>query len=421
MRATSTRSPWARFALWTGFLVWTSIIAVSSVWQHACGFSDWDLRASTLSCLLSKSRGRGPAPFPPSPSPPSPLLVDSPACGTVGPYCVSPEAMAYLAPRTLSDVVVAAGPAWVWVPVLLFLRAAGAGAASATSAAAPGVASTRASLVLAMAWHLLFIMAIRYIVWVSPGRWDPSGHVFMYGLQLVPLWLLPHNPPDLLLLRNGPLRAPPLPHPRVADGGGEGEGKGDGPDGAVATGPVRRGTGGAALSMRGGERRSSRSPSQPQTPQPSTMTMMMADAAPVPGLLSSSPPLYPEPVVAPPAAPPAVPLPPSALRWLALARLLEWGLLFMTGTTASFFHGPTETLSAWVLIAALMAISARRTAGETGVTLPPLPPTALVIGWWAVTAAGAAVLVFAYGVGSARALGLQVLFDLAVVAGLVSL
>ncbi|KAG8459802.1 hypothetical protein KFE25_014365 [Diacronema lutheri] len=65
---------------------------------------------------------------------------------------------------------------------------------------APMLAATgRAALLLdVVLWYLALIMAVRYVHLALPAgwhAWDPSGHIFVYGAQLVPIWLTAHLAP----------------------------------------------------------------------------------------------------------------------------------------------------------------------------------------------------------------------------------
>ena len=99
---------------------------------------------------------------------------------SISPYisslsCPSLETTLYLAPSFLGDFVSHVGPLLLWVPLLVHCRVA-------------RCEMTRASLLTALCAWLIFIQPIRLIRRLSANTFDPSGHIFVIGLQLVPLW-----------------------------------------------------------------------------------------------------------------------------------------------------------------------------------------------------------------------------------------
>lgn len=241
------------------FSLWTLLLVLSAVWQQQCGFSDWDLRASTLSCLLLKSatRSSSSGSFLASTSSISSsssslgrergkedkTIVNhnnynvTDECNIISAYCISPSQIQLLGPRIISDILALGGPAWIWLPLLWVFytgirknnnntittstvpsttTVVPSGSSIITSrnssslSASVSLVSTtqpnetvrilstiftvlRIVLIYTMYMYLVFIMIIRFTVKLVDyfGGWDPSGHVFLYGLQLIPLWLLP--------------------------------------------------------------------------------------------------------------------------------------------------------------------------------------------------------------------------------------
>jgi hypothetical protein len=90
--------------------------------------------------------------------------------------CPSDALAAALSPRPVSDVLTALGPALVWAPLLVHARASSCG-------------PTRGALLAALACWLIACMPVRLTRRLSGGAFDPSGHVFVIGVQLVPLWV----------------------------------------------------------------------------------------------------------------------------------------------------------------------------------------------------------------------------------------
>ena len=132
--------------------VWGLVVLAGAAWEGACGYKAYDLRRSTDSCVR---------------------LKDEEACLPPQPWwCLSPGMISTAAPRWLGAVAGLGGPLITWVPLFLARRTA------ATTVLKP-----------VLLWYLSFIGAVRHSrSWVPLG-WDPSGHVFVYGAQLVPLWL----------------------------------------------------------------------------------------------------------------------------------------------------------------------------------------------------------------------------------------
>ena len=234
------------------YLLWTILLILSSLWHQQCGFSDWDLRASTLSCLLLKkttARSKNVSFQNTVMDDNNKNINNIDDCNTINTYCISPSQIQILGPRILSDIIAIGGPAWIWLPLLYILykgittsysieylsnnspqvsnRSNSNNSSSSSSSSnvrnsVPNSSTTiphhssstseswllltiifsilRIVIIYSMYIYLIFIMFIRftvklsivsntYLSWLS--NWDPSGHVFLYGLQLIPLWLLP--------------------------------------------------------------------------------------------------------------------------------------------------------------------------------------------------------------------------------------
>lgn len=98
--------------------------------------------------------------------------------------CPRPHVIRAAAPRALAKALSHSGPALVWAPLAVWLW--GGGGASADTARAQ--AAARAAGLFAALAFVATAMPVRYLRHVAPGGWDPSGHVFIFGVQLVPLW-----------------------------------------------------------------------------------------------------------------------------------------------------------------------------------------------------------------------------------------
>ena len=91
--------------------------------------------------------------------------------------------LALLSPPQLTDALAAAGPLLTWLPLLY-----------ASCGRAPAHAATRRALLLCMAAWLLLSWPMRLtkrlhaaLLQGAAPPFDPSGHIFLYGMQLVPL------------------------------------------------------------------------------------------------------------------------------------------------------------------------------------------------------------------------------------------
>jgi len=163
---------WLRFALWSG------LVLLATGWQAACAFSDVDLKNSSAHCLVKKS---------------APGKCDT----SVGDsftqrFCIGPGHINSLAPRWLGVLVVYVGPIWTWLPLAIWLllrlrQTSPAHRRHLAVAFAP-------AFFAAVGAFLAFINLMRYLsrlpVAMNPTGFDPSGHTFVFGLQLVPLWCL---------------------------------------------------------------------------------------------------------------------------------------------------------------------------------------------------------------------------------------
>ena len=95
------------------------------------------------------------------------------------PYSLSHTSIETASPRWLSDVAGYGGPLLTWLPLLVASRP---------------IAGTRPLLCTALIWYLSLIGVVRHTHLLLPSRWDPSGHCFVYGAQLLPLWAISSLP-----------------------------------------------------------------------------------------------------------------------------------------------------------------------------------------------------------------------------------
>ena len=86
--------------------------------------------------------------------------------------CAAPSTVVQASPRWLGNLAGTGGPLMTWLPLLLGAKEA---------------APVRNVLLAALPWYLALIGPVRHTHRLLDSRWDPSGHVFVYGAQLVPL------------------------------------------------------------------------------------------------------------------------------------------------------------------------------------------------------------------------------------------
>ena len=137
---------------------WTLLLGMASQWEWLCAHKAYDWRASTDACVRLKG---------------------STECVVLQQYCLSPTSIGFASPRWLSDVAGYGGPLLTWLPLLVASRP---------------VACIRPLLCTALIWYLSLIGIVRHAHLLLPSRWDPSGHCFVYGAQLLPLWAISSLP-----------------------------------------------------------------------------------------------------------------------------------------------------------------------------------------------------------------------------------
>ena len=134
-------------------LAWSGVVLAAAAWNKCCEAKKYDLEKSTPDCL----RFRG-----------------STEChDDLPPGCLAPASIAFLSPRWLATFVGYGGPLITWVPLLL-----------AETSERPFANLLRLTLL----WYLALIGLVRHTHTFLGVHWDPSGHVFVYGSQLIPQW-----------------------------------------------------------------------------------------------------------------------------------------------------------------------------------------------------------------------------------------
>ena len=139
-------------------IVWTLLLGAASQWEWLCAHKAYDWRPSTGDCVSRKG---------------------STECAVVQPYCLSPTFIRVASPRWLSDLAGYGGLLLTWLPLLVVSRP---------------IACIRPLLCTTLIWYLGLIGVVRHAHLFLPSRWDPSGHCFVYGAQLLPLWAISSLP-----------------------------------------------------------------------------------------------------------------------------------------------------------------------------------------------------------------------------------
>ena len=140
-------------------LAWLVIVLICGLVERRCGHTRYDFRTSREGCTRRKLE---------------PDLCFSPAAG-----CFEAATLQLLSPHLLSSFAANAGPLLTWLPLV---------ASSLYLATTLPVALTLSQTIL---WYLGVIGVVRHLHLLL--GWDPSGHLIVYGAQLVPLSHLWHD------------------------------------------------------------------------------------------------------------------------------------------------------------------------------------------------------------------------------------
>uniref|UniRef100_A0A7S4C271 Sphingomyelin synthase-like domain-containing protein n=1 Tax=Chrysotila carterae TaxID=13221 RepID=A0A7S4C271_CHRCT len=144
------------------FIGWMAVLALAASLAGLCGYPSLNLRKSTASCSLLKGCDAS-----------VPSNTSGTCCVTLPELCAPTSTAALLSPKWLAYLAGSGGPLITWLPLVC-------GAASLPDIWKP----LRPSLL----WYLALIGPVRHTHRILPSSWDPSGHVFVYGMQLIP-WL----------------------------------------------------------------------------------------------------------------------------------------------------------------------------------------------------------------------------------------
>lgn len=141
----------------SSFIAWSLLLLLAAAWEANCKYTMYDLKRSVPGCTILEAS-------------------DTRICFSPSSQCVDAATVRVLSPRWLSNLAGRGGPLLSWVPMLLL----GGGAVKSTLACVIG-------------WYLTLIAPVRHVkLWHSSG-FDPSGHVFVYGSQLIPYAWMPHS------------------------------------------------------------------------------------------------------------------------------------------------------------------------------------------------------------------------------------
>uniref|UniRef100_A0A7S4C305 Uncharacterized protein n=1 Tax=Chrysotila carterae TaxID=13221 RepID=A0A7S4C305_CHRCT len=146
---------------------WAAALTLAATYGCRCGYPQIDLRRSTA--LVPVLRNKGIV----QQSACTAVELVSSCCERAG--CVPLSTPLKISPRWLARCVGFGGPLMTWIPLLL------ATAGNSDGGAWPSLRPT-------ILWYLGAIGPVRHACRVLPSHWDPSGHIFVYGMQLLPLW-----------------------------------------------------------------------------------------------------------------------------------------------------------------------------------------------------------------------------------------
>ena len=140
--------------------LWTVLLLSASQWEYMCAHRSYDWRSRD--CVRFKG---------------------SSECVEVAQFCLTPSAINTFSPRWLSNLAGYGGPLLTWLPLL-----------AQEHFHHKGDTVRSALICTTLLWYLAFISGVRHFHLLLTSKWDPSGHCFVYGSQLLPLWALTSLP-----------------------------------------------------------------------------------------------------------------------------------------------------------------------------------------------------------------------------------
>lgn len=156
--------------------LWGVALCVAGLFEAGCHYTAYELGASaSVGCTVTSA--------------------SAPGCASPPHMCLPASTVAALSPRWLGIVIAGmGGPLISWLPMLAL--------AMRRERSTQQRLGALSQLQRTMLWYLGFIGVVRNThvltassAWCTAARacsrpWDPSGHTFVYGAQLVPLALL---------------------------------------------------------------------------------------------------------------------------------------------------------------------------------------------------------------------------------------
>ena len=140
--------------------IWGLVLLTAGLLELKCGHKRYDhKKSSEMFCTMIK-RGEG---WWGGYTDASCFVPDAP--------CFYAGTIQFLSPRWLGQFSGNGGPLLTWVPLLLL---------------DDGTRRIKSALVTTLVWYLALISIVRHFR--TQMYWDPSGHVFVFGAQLAPLW-----------------------------------------------------------------------------------------------------------------------------------------------------------------------------------------------------------------------------------------
>lgn len=144
-----------RLPAWLLMCTWTVLLLCSGIWETLCAHTTYDLKRSTPDCVQIKG-----------------AHVNE-SCAPLLPGCASPNSVQTFSPRWLASLAGDGGPLLMWVPLSVAMQQ-------------ESPHEHHDVMTWTVAWYLALVGLVRHAHLLLPLDWDPSGHVFVYGAQIVP-------------------------------------------------------------------------------------------------------------------------------------------------------------------------------------------------------------------------------------------
>lgn len=148
-------------------------MALAAITRDRCKYYEVDFKRSTAGCLKLKTDVAG-----------------SMYCHTAvtPPLCLPPHLARELSPGHLARALGDLGPLLVWLPLLGFTALHSYAHRDEQDHHSQTRHHMRSAVTLAALGYIATIMPVRFVRRALQSGFDPSGHILLFGVQLVPLW-----------------------------------------------------------------------------------------------------------------------------------------------------------------------------------------------------------------------------------------